>query len=117
MLHRLIREERFRPEEIAILVAARKWINRLAPGGRIGAFEVTDECSGVKGRVLLETIHRFKGLERPVIILAGLREEPSYVDLKKLLYVGASRAQLLLVIVGPLAVLARFGGGSNLPQD
>ena len=40
--------------------------------------------------ILCETIRRFKGLERPVVVLVELREDDP--KLERLLYVGASRA-------------------------
>jgi len=49
--------------------------------------------------ILCDTIRRFKGLERPVIILVEL----STNDLKmldRLLYVGGSRARQHLVVIG-----------------
>lgn len=59
---------------------------------------------GIRGSntVLIDTIHRFKGLESPVVILWGL----DTIDLARndeLLYVGMSRAKSLLVVVGTTA--------------
>jgi hypothetical protein len=56
--------------------------------------------------ILFDTIRRFKGLERPVIILVEL----SLTDAKmldRLLYVGGSRARQHLVVIGPRQVLDR----------
>lgn len=52
----------------------------------------------------------FKGLERPVVVLAvnGFREVEGA---KEMLYVGLSRARSLLVVVGPRSVLEQVGGG------
>jgi hypothetical protein len=51
----------------------------------------------------------FKGLERPVVVLAanGFREAERA---KETLYVGLSRARTLLVLVGPRALLEQVGG-------
>ena len=57
--------------------------------------------------ILCETIRRFKGLERPVIVLVELPEEDA-TKLDRLLYVGASRARQHLVVIGSPAVLGRL---------
>ena len=57
--------------------------------------------------ILCETIRRFKGLERPVVVLVEL--DPADPRLDRLLYVGASRARQHLVVIGPAAVLERLG--------
>ncbi len=51
----------------------------------------------------------FKGLERPVVVLAvnGFRDVERA---KEMLYVGLSRARTLLVVVGPRALLEQVGG-------
>jgi len=107
---RLVRDEGVRPEQIAVLTAARRWLGALAPFRRIGEYPVTDATAGVPGHVLLETIHRFKGLERPVVVLAGLRQPAVHVDPAKLLYVGVSRAQAHLVVLGEEGTVGRMSG-------
>lgn len=60
----------------------------------------------------MDTIQRFKGLESSIVILWGL----DTIDLfqrQELLYVGMSRAKLLLVIVGRAATCATFMGGGE----
>jgi hypothetical protein len=56
--------------------------------------------------ILCDSIRRFKGLERPVIVLVELR--PDDARLARLLYVGASRARQHLVVIAPPAVLERL---------
>jgi AAA domain-containing protein/UvrD-like helicase family protein/nuclease-like protein len=56
--------------------------------------------------ILCETIRRFKGLERPVIVLVELRADDPKLERK--LYVGASRARQHLVVIAPAAVLGRL---------
>ena len=54
--------------------------------------------------ILCDTIRRFKGLERPVIVLVELTaDDPG--RLGRLLYVGASRARQHLVVIGSPVVL------------
>jgi DNA helicase IV len=56
--------------------------------------------------ILCESIRRFKGLERPVVILVELRADDP--RLERLLYVGASRATQHLVVIAPGSVLGRM---------
>ena len=51
------------------------------------------------GEVRVSTVHRFKGLEAPVVVLAELDGRVSPEDLPGLLYVGATRARSHLVVV------------------
>jgi len=51
-------------------------------------------------KILCETVHRTKGLERTAVILVDMSGEPD----KTLLYIGASRAVSVLRLVGPLAL-------------
>jgi len=50
---RLVLDEGVRPEQIAVLTAARRWLGALAPFRRIGEYPVTDDTAGVPGHVLL----------------------------------------------------------------
>jgi superfamily I DNA/RNA helicase len=63
-------------------------------------------------KVLLETVRRFKGLERPVIVLTGIDELPAAEE-QALLYVGLSRARVHLVIVATEKTMERVGGGER----
>lgn len=53
------------------------------------------------------TIHRYKGLESPVVVLAEIDERIPAEELSSLLYVGASRARSHLVIIGSNELSAR----------
>jgi hypothetical protein len=57
--------------------------------------------------ILFDSIRRFKGLERPVVVLVELRPDDPRLD--RLLYIGASRARQHLVVIAPPAVLERLG--------
>lgn len=50
--------------------------------------------------VLTTSIRKFKGLERPVVILAHIDNLVDYSDARSLMYVGATRATTALYIVG-----------------
>jgi len=61
--------------------------------------------------ILCETIHRFKGLERDVVVLVELRPDDERVE--KLLYVGATRAKHHLVVIAPPGLAARLAQGPD----
>ena len=58
--------------------------------------------------VLFETIRRFKGLEREVIILVELPDAGERLD--ELLYVGLTRATTHIVAIAPPALAQRLRG-------
>lgn len=60
------------------------------------------------GAVLVESIRRFKGLERPVVILADLGSIDA-TELPAMMYVGVSRARAHLVAVATADTLRRLG--------
>lgn len=75
-------------------------------GHHLGA-AATDTPELPSDAILCDTIRRFKGLERPVIVLVELDGvDPARLD--QLLYVGASRARQHLVVIAPAAVLERL---------
>ena len=59
-----------------------------------------------RGTILCDSIRRFKGLEREVVILAEL--DPDDPRLSALLYVGASRARDHLVVIAPPELAQAF---------
>ena len=68
--------------------------------------DVPDEPDDV---VLFETIRRFKGLEREVVVLVELPEQGDRLD--ELLYVGLTRATTHLVVIAPPTLADRLRGG------
>lgn len=56
--------------------------------------------------ILCDSIRRFKGLERPVVVVVELKPDDKRLD--QMLYVGASRARQHLAIIGSSAVLERL---------
>jgi hypothetical protein len=114
LLHRLVVEERVAPPDIAVLTgvsldSSAVWRQRTygnqvlwngavdAAGRNLGlaASDVPEQPSDV---VLCESIRRFKGLERAVVVLVELK--PDDPRRSRVIYVGASRATQHLVIVG-----------------
>jgi hypothetical protein len=125
VLHRLVQVEGVVPGSIAVLSGAgleksavwkhRRYGNQVLWNGAVGddgrslglaADEVPEPPPDV---VLCDSVRRFKGLERPVIVLLDVpRDDPDRMD--RLLYIGASRATQHLVVIAPTAVLRRLGG-------
>lgn len=95
------------PEDIAVLVGAETAIEKVAPGKRLGGFRTTRCDEDTEGRLVVDSIRRFKGLERPVVVIAATLD--TVID-KELPYVALSRARTHLVIAGTEKVLNRMRG-------
>ena len=123
-VHRLVEEEGVRAWDIVVLSgtsAARSSVWRRRRFGNLelwngavdangvslgyGADEVPDEPAD-GGVMLFETVRRFKGLERPVVILCELPEEAPRLD--ALLYTALTRATAHLVVIAPPGLAARL---------
>jgi hypothetical protein len=123
-LHRLLEEEGVRPWHVAVLsgVSATKsevwkkrrfgnvelWNGAIDEGGAslgLPAGEIPDVPPDA-GIVLFETVRRFKGLERPVVILCELPDEGQRLD--QLLYTALTRATAHLVVIAPPTLAARL---------
>jgi hypothetical protein len=123
VLHRLVEVEGVAPNSIAVISGLglehsavwkqRRygnqvlWNGAVDDGGRSLGLAAADVPEQPPDVVLCESIRRFKGLERPVIVLLEIpRDDPDRLD--RLLYIGASRARQHLVIITPVAVLRRL---------
>lgn len=119
VLHRLVHVEGVDRSQIVVLTGvslahSELWRQRRFKGDLVlwnGGVDVAGESrrlaadsapSQPSGTIAIETIHRFKGLEREVVVLAELRTDDE--RLGKLLYVGATRAKHHLVAVVTPAV-------------
>ncbi|MHB8079721.1 MAG: NERD domain-containing protein [Candidatus Krumholzibacteriia bacterium] len=106
VLHRLIHDQGIRAERIVILGRHRFEHSPFAYQPRLGNYQVIDNLEpGAPHQVRYATIYRFKGLEEDVVLLtgadyaalAGEEAEPVAAVERMLLYVGLSRARLLVV--------------------
>lgn len=102
------------PGDIAVLVATEMAIERIAPGNRLGAFRTARCDEEAEGRIVVDSIRRFKGLERPVVVIAAT---PDTVIDTELPYVALSRARTHLVIAGTNKVLNRMRGMTAAQVD
>lgn len=105
-IERLIQEGKVQPRQIVVLTRYKpqrlNWLNKT-----IGGAVLRETPRGNK-QILCCTIHSFKGLESPVVILAGLGkleniddEIEGAEDLETILYVGTSRAVSHLIVLLP----------------
>lgn len=94
---------RVRSDAIVVLVGKSLSRSALATAGQAGKYRLSANPSGTA--VLIESVWRFKGLERSVVILAEAEEIGNN---RQSLYVGATRAKLRLSIVGSSPLLKQF---------
>ena len=121
-LHRLIEEERVAPFRIAVLSGARAdasevWRHRRFGNACLENAALHDDGTSrglapedvpdEPDEVLFETIRRFKGMEREVVVLVELPTEGERLD--ELLYVGLTRATTELVVIAPPELVRRLG--------
>ena len=98
LLQRLLNEEGFTHDEIAVL-SARGFQASHVMGQRLGDIQLTDRLPLAPGEVFATTIRRFKGLERSVIVLCEVDGRIPPGDAEALMYVGTSRAKTYLVVL------------------
>ena len=107
VLHRLIKEEEIDPADIVILTPYSFERSALPKLTRLGNYRLTTNWDIEYNEVYYTTIHSFKGLESPVVILVEISETNTYIA-DELLYVGCSRAQNHLVIICKESIMAWF---------
>lgn len=96
VLTNLVEEEQVPLEDVVVLTPSGKQKSRLRRRERVDGFRLSDEVE--PGTVLTASVHGFKGLERPVVILAELGDKHEE-DLAQYLYVGGSRARNHLIVL------------------
>jgi hypothetical protein len=122
-LHRLLTDEQVAPSDVAVLCGTSADKSEVWRRRRFGNVTLWNEALGETGRkdlapeeippepsdaVLFETIRRFKGLERPAIVLVELPERPDQPRLDELLYVALTRATTSLTVIAPPALATRL---------
>jgi hypothetical protein len=93
-LHRLCRQEGVPCGDVVVLTPQN--VARSGLLGKLGPFQVTERPSGAD-QVQLSSIHRFKGLETMIGIVAGVRQRDA--DSPELMYVATSRARSHLILI------------------
>ena len=98
VLHRLVNEENVKSDDIVILTPKGQYRSEISPGLELGNFHLVDRPTSRPNHIMVTTIHKFKGLERKVVIISEL--DSSVCDgLKSLLYIGCSRARAHLILI------------------
>lgn len=102
VLRNLVETEQVPLDHIVVLTPSGAAKSRLRARERIDGFRLSERPE--PGAVLATSIHGFKGLEREVVILAELGDK-HLEDLRRYLYVGASRAthELVILALEPVA--------------
>ena len=88
-------EDGISPDDI-VLLSAVKFENSVA--NELTSVEVSLDRKRRKKKILFSTVHSFKGLESPVVILIDF-DSLDYVNQKNLLYVGMTRARSALYMM------------------
>lgn len=108
-LKRLVFEEEVRADDVAVLLADGELVSKFEKLNRsslemVRAEKLRDEA------VIVDTVRRFKGLERPVIIV--VLPENSF-QLGPMSYVAFSRAAALLLVIGTSHQIAHARDGKS----
>lgn len=101
VLHNLVGQERVPLSDVALLTPSGDGKSRLRANQEIAGYRLSSVVE--EGTLLATSVHAFKGLERPVVILAELGDKHED-DLARYLYVGASRARNHLIVLASEAV-------------
>ena len=110
LVRHLIDVEKFALGDVAVLTP-RPPAESALTGLQAGSVRLTRGDAPRAGEVLLASVAGFKGLERPVGILAELDDAIAASELfNELCYVGFSRAKSHLILVGQPGVLSRLTG-------
>ena len=133
-LHHLIAEEGVRPWQVVVLsgrTASKSDVWRQRTFGNVtlwnGAIDDDGNSRGLPadevpdeppddGVVLFESVRRFKGLEREVVILCELPDEPAE-RFDQLLYTALTRATTHLVVIASASLAARLAHSPTAPTD
>lgn len=91
-----LEEEGVSRKDVVVLTPSRLSKSALRRTGTVNGYRLSEHPK--PGEVLACTVHGFKGLERPVVILAEIGERHRE-DLAQYLYVGGSRARNHLIIL------------------
>ena len=93
-----LKEQGFKADDIAVLFQRRPDSTVLDALGRSSRWKLKEHDEAIPGCVHWTTIHAFKGLESPVVVLADVRSR-NREEIDSLLYVGMSRARIKLIIL------------------
>jgi hypothetical protein len=107
---RLVGQENVAPEDIALLCANDRDIAAICRPDRIGGLEWSRCDSPKAGSLVVDTVRRFKGLERRVVIVMATDAMTGDQELR---YLALSRPRAHLIVVGSARNLDRMRGDSS----
>jgi len=96
LLHRLVVEQNVKAEEIVILSLRSTNRSVLSFGDRLGSFDLVQLGLADNRKIEFESIWRFKGLERPIVILVEFKPDADLM----IRYTAMTRARSHLILVG-----------------
>jgi hypothetical protein len=96
-IYDLVDEEKIFPGDIAVLASSVSEIKSIVPSGKIGEFLTVDAENESEDCICVDSVRRFKGLERSVVIMLV---SPELYSADELMYVGITRARTMLVFIG-----------------
>ena len=106
----LIDQHGVKPGEIAILTPGPTSNHPMARGGQIGGMTFSPAGADADGKLIFDSVRRFKGMDRPVVLII---DADKLVD-PELTYVALTRPSLLLKVFGSAATLARLRAGPSI---
>ena len=95
-----LRTAGYRSQDVVLLGHRRREKSSVKNSNVIGGWRVRDALSVEAGELAYSTIHSFKGLERPVVIVIDAGASGSD-EMDSLLYVAMSRARVRLFVICP----------------
>jgi len=102
VLHKLVNEDGLRTNAIIVLTPMSERRSQWKSDTMLGNFVLTwDMDTQMRDAIRVCTIHSFKGLESPVVILTEMDEAKSDVS-DQLVYIGLSRARNHVIVIGEL---------------
>lgn len=108
-MRRLVFNEEVAPGDIAVLINNPETRERFLACGSGTAIPITDAETMALEDVVVDTVRRFKGLERPAIILIATGEE---LTQRELAYVAFTRAKAYLCTVATRSDVRWLSGGT-----
>ena len=114
VLHDLTKTEGVPADEIVVLSTRNAKGSALAEGSKVGNLTLT-WGEAATGQLRVRTVHTFKGLESPIVILAE-PERAHAANRDALLYVALSRAQHHVVVLGELPRATSAAGGARAEE-
>lgn len=104
----LVEDEQVRPKDIAVLLPSKDWESRALLNQRFSTGRTCTAETLSSSLICVDTVRRFKGLERPVIIVVEPSELEQFAE--ELICVALSRPTGHLILVGSRMPSSRYQG-------